>query len=974
MSDPVPLPAPLPPPKPTRRTPWGYWADAVLAFAVLAFAFLAGSFVARNSDVWLHLATGRLVSQGAYHFGTDPFAYTTADKYWANHAWLFDLGLYLAFKWFGGAGLVVLKALAVAGTAGAMWVTARGRGAVWPIASCLLLAVLACGPRLLLQPTIASLLLLAVGLCCLRAGGRALVAIPVLTAVWVNLDAWFFLAPALVVLFWLGRRIDPQRATLPAWPNWLVPATFGACLLSPHHVFALRLPLELSPAVWSSEFVSDPRFAGVFVSPWHASTLGAAGGYNLAAWAFFVLLALGIVSFAANRTAVLSWRVMVWVPFALLAAWQARLIPFFAVVAGPITALNLREVISETSLPRFGRGFALIGSSALLVLAWFGWTTGFSNRDRAPAWAVHTDPTLARAAEGTSAARQQSGFTPDRVLATHPDAGHYLAWFAPGERYFLDSRLHLFTHVAGDFAAASRAVRLLGEPGPGDARQLDDFGAVLLYDPDGGRMTRALRATTGTDSTWALARVDGGAVLLARSATSSRRFDPEREAFNGSPAPLPVAGTGPATLAEPELAWWIATRTVGRSGSWEADAATIYLRMFESGSSREPALPLLAVRTARAGAEVDPNDPIAWLALGRAYGTLGERTWERETGTGLTPLEHVRQVQIITALVQSVLLNPGSVPARESLAGALLRRNMLDSARPHASEALRLVRRAGPGPGEASEAFTERVGRLNALVDQLEAGIQDGENRYLIRTMGLAGDPLARARIALELGLSQKAIDVLRTSHPDLYGGAGLGLLADLLLQSGQAAECRVLLDRAELRRNPDVLGIATLPRAADPNGYNWAYQLPTYDWLDLCQCAAVGRYPGATEAVDRICARLDAEEQSQAQSVATSGAALFVLEIGMGAPPIPVHARLSRARDRARFTEVLVQVKSLSTARADLTTLAGVLELERGATSAALSRFKSAQTLYTPTKSMGLAAPGAPLASRYYEVLNKYR
>lgn len=1003
MSDPV-SPAALPRP----RAPWGARLDAVAVGLVLGFAFLSASFIARNSDLWLHLAAGRLVADGEYRFGEDPFTDSAAGRYWANHAWLSDFGLYAGYSALGGPGLVALKALAVALTAGAMlWATtsvalrpagppkaagrgptAPGRGPLWVTCGCVALAVLACAPRLFLQPTVASLLLLAVCLCCLRAGtpsvrgplggpagrkasegNRALAAVPVLIALWVNLDAWFVLGPALVGLFWVGRKIAPNRDAEPAWPRWFVPATLAACLVSPHHVHALRPPLELSPQVWGSEFRTDPRFAGVFASPWNLAALGPAGGYNLAAWAFLVLLALGAASFLLNRRAVRGWRFAVWLPFAVLAAWQSRLIPFFAVVAGPVTALNLSEVIPERRFVRSGRAGVLVGTAALIGLAWFGLLTGFANRDRAAAWDVHTDPTLRRAAEARAAER--SAGAGGRVFTAHPDLGHYLAWFAPGHRYTVDSRLPLLVPAAGEYAAASRAVGLVGEPQPDDARSLGEFGEVLLYDPDAGRMTRALRTAAGDGGVWRPQRVDGGAVLLARADRGG--FEPEREVFGGGPGGLPTAARGPATLAEPDPAWWSVTRPVGRAGSWAADAATVYVRLFEGASSDSPALPLLAVRAARAGAEADPADPLAWLALGRAYLAASERTWERTAGTGLSPLEHVRLAQIAAALTQSVLRNPGSAPARESLAGFLLRRNMLDAARPHAAEALRLTRRAGPLAGEPPEAFASRVGRLAGLADPLDAAVLDAENRFLVRTAGLTGDPLARARVAVELGLTQKAVDTLLAAHPDLYGAAGLGLLAELLLRSGQAAECRVLLDRAELRRNPDVLGVTALPRPPGPDGHRWVYTLPMYDWLDLCQNAAAGRYEAAAAAIDRVCARLDAEERAQSPGVTASAAAVFALEVGLGAPPLPFAARAGRARDRLRLTELLAQTKALTATRADLQTLAGVLDLERGATPASAARFEAALALGAQVKALGLAVPGEPLAARYHALFRKF-
>jgi hypothetical protein len=994
MPEPASLPLPTPP-----SGPGGARVDAVLVALVLGFAFLAASFVARNSDLWLHLAAGRLIAGGGYHFGSDPFAYTTADRYWANHAWLFDLGLYLAFGALGGAGLVALKAAAATGTAALMLWAARGRGPVWVSAGCVLLAVLAMSPRLLLQPAVASYLLLAVCLCCLRAGGRALTAVPVLVALWVNVDAWFILGPALVGLFWLGRRIDPASATLPAWPRWLIPASLLACLASPHHVFALVAPMELSPAVWGSDFPKDERLAGVF-SPWHREPprtlssflaaspfsvfavpshrrpLGAAGGYNLAAWAFFVLLALGLLSFAVNRGAVRSWRAAVWLPFALLAAWQVRLIPFFAVVAGPVAALNLGEVLSRCPCSRPGRALVLVAGLVLGVLAWFGWTNGFYNRERGAGWAVHTDPTLVRAAHGLAVWRESAGAPPDsRVFTAHPDVGHYLAWFRPGERAFLDSRLNLFAHAAADYAALSRGVEPLTDGGGSswqDVARSHGVAAILLYDPDPARTTGGVRGVAG----WEVARIDGAAVLLVPKGAPGSRFDPERLALGGR-ADLRAAGGVAVELAEPRQ-WWEMQREHGRIGSWEADAAVVYVRMAEDSGSDSPALPLLAVRSARLATEADPTDSLAWLILGRAYLQLGQRTWEREAGSRLAPLEHVRWLQITAALTQAVLRNPDSIAARESLAVVFLQRRVFDLAHLHTHEVLRLTRRSGPVAGETAEAFGERVARLAALDERLEALVQEAENRFLVRTATLGGDPLARARIAAELGLARKAADVLLTSHADLYGTEGLGELANWLLQTGQFAECRILLDRVG-QRDRNALGEYRLPGSPHPGGHQWTYRFRTYDWLDLCQCAGAGNYSGASKAIDRLNEQLrEAEEHPHPDlslAALTRQAALHTAgEAGLGAQPGALATRLWEGSLHQRLADIVGHTRFLSVARGDLTTLAGVLELERGDPAAAAGRFDSALALYAGMKGLAPALPGEPLAMRYHEAIRKAR
>ncbi|WP_145243055.1 hypothetical protein [Urbifossiella limnaea] len=921
------MPDPLP--RPAARA-----ADAVSTTLVLVVAALAASFVARNSDVWLHLAAGRLIATGDYTFGADPFA-APAGKSWANHAWLFDLGLYLAFTHLGPAAVVALKAAAVASTAALM--LAVGRGPRWLAAGCVLLAVAAMAPRLQLHPMAASVLLLAACLWCLVRGGTALRAVPVLVAVWVNVDGWFLLGPLLVGLFALGRRLDRTRPE--PWPRWLVPATLAACLLSPHHVRALALPPELSPAAWA-EFADDPRLAPSFASPWSADAFR---GYNFAALAFVALLALGVVSFLLNRPALRGWRGPVWLVFAALAAWQARLIPFFAVVAGPVTALNFGEAF-PTAWPRLGRIVVLLAGVALAGLGWFGKLTGFHVRDRGAAWGVHADPTLEHAA-GRLAEWRATGVLPaDAVVFTsHPDVGHYLAWFAPGERSSIDARLALF--AGDDYRERSEAVGLL--PGRADPQALLSRGSVaaLVYDPDPQRLTAALRAAAAR---WDVARVAGGAVLVVPKGAAPR-FDPERAAFGPSPE---AAGVGPDSLAEP-APWWDVTRGTGRRGSWHADAGTIYLRLVGE-ADRSPALPLLAMRAGRLGAERDPADGVAWLVAARAALALDARTWERDAGEPLTPLAFVRHAAAAGALVQAVRRNPDSAPAQEALAGVYGRRGFVDLAHKHAAAALRL-------PGHADG--------VAAVAEQAEKLVHDAENRFLVRTVGLTGDPLARARAAAGLGLPQRAVDVLLASHPDLYGVEGLSLLADLLIQTGQLPEARVLLDRSELR-DAGSLGLFTLPG----RGGAWVYRFPARDWYDFCQCAAAGHYPGAFAAVERIGARLDAEERQVMPAVARALSAqagrLTALAAAWGGPAgvgwVPVVG--AAGRDGQRVAAFAAEVRFLTAARADLGVLAGVLELERGNPTGAAGRFRAALALYAPDA----PRPGEALARRYLEALGR--
>ena len=212
MSETAMLPSPAAATAPravVRRNRWGRWVDVALVGLTVAFAFLSGSFVARNSDLWLHLAAGRLIVNGQYSFGVDPFSYATVGRYWANHAWLSDTGMYLVHRSLGGGALVVFKAAIVALIASVMFWMAHDGGPIWLRTSCILLAILAMTPRLLLQPSVISFFMLALCLGCLHAGGHWFRAVPILIVLWVNLDSWFVLGPLLVVLFSAGRRSIP---------------------------------------------------------------------------------------------------------------------------------------------------------------------------------------------------------------------------------------------------------------------------------------------------------------------------------------------------------------------------------------------------------------------------------------------------------------------------------------------------------------------------------------------------------------------------------------------------------------------------------------------------------------------------------------------------------------------------------------------------------------------------------------------
>jgi hypothetical protein len=607
---------------------------------VLALAFLSASFLARNSDLWFHLATGRLLAEGEFSFGADPFAYTTGDEYWASHAWLFDLGLYHLYGLVSGAGLVLFKALIVTALAWLLLRVRRPDCTAWLPAFCTTLAIVAMSPRLLLQPVCASYLLFGLTFWLLwrphRAGSaivdlgsqieqqRATAPAPIgnrqspmrnvlllllVFVLWVNVDEWFLLGPALVGLFWVGERLQGTKQT----PGWLVPAGLAVCLLNPYTFHAFTLPTELSPVTWTSGLWQDARFQRLFASPWQPGYLYASGWLNASSLAYFVLTGLGLLSFLLRLRSPSDWRLAVWLPFAILAGWQARAVPFFAIVAAPITALNLQDAMSARHKVRPStvgfvlRACYLVLLLALLFLTWPGWLAEYGREERHVAWDVQADPSLRQAAETLHRWRRQGLLRPgERVFAVAPEVAQYGAWFCPGEKHFLDHRLQLFPRAAQEYETVCRALLpdLVEDDSDGEPakswRQVlhdHDVGIVVFYDRDPRRRFAVLRLLAGDPQHWTLLNLAGHTVIAGWNEArppggfAPLAFDADRLALGAQDERARGALTaapeeGPARLPSRRTFWSRLARPADPR-SWESEAATAYLHFFEDNQTGE---------------------------------------------------------------------------------------------------------------------------------------------------------------------------------------------------------------------------------------------------------------------------------------------------------------------------------------------------------------------------------------------------
>src|SRR5262249_27410436 len=116
----------------------------------------------------------------------------------------------------------------------------------------------------------------------------------------------------------------------------------------------------------------DPQFRATFLSPLAHDARGwfyflPNVGLNPAGLAYPVLVVAGLLSFLLCLWAGpwQGWRAPRWGGFLALSLYHYRSIPFFAVVAGPITALNFLDFAAQ----RFG-------TALRLDEAWRRWSLG----------------------------------------------------------------------------------------------------------------------------------------------------------------------------------------------------------------------------------------------------------------------------------------------------------------------------------------------------------------------------------------------------------------------------------------------------------------------------------------------------------------------------------------------------------------------------------------------------------------------
>ncbi len=483
------------------------------------FIFQGYQKLFRDSDAGWHIRTGEAILETGKLPRTDPYSFPRAGRPWLAWEWGSDVLMGAAHK-AGGLGLVAwLYGCAIAA---GVWVWFRLHWAVGGnfLLACVLAAPLlsTCSLHWLARPHIFGWILLlaavsyaekvAAGKAAARSSPARLAAVAAFAALWTNLHASFFLAPAVAWLYAFSALVRPWIWNMDRETEWRRARWLGAAGV------AAAAGTLLNPYGWALH----RHVFGYLANGRLLARIGEFQSFDFqAAGAGQILLGLGVA--AAGGVAALAGR---HVARFLLAAMllsgalrYARGLPLAALVLLPLANGALTEALARASglrpAMRAGLDAFLAYSARLRTL---------DARLSGLAWA----PIAALAALAllrTPAIAAHTGFPPDqfpvaaaarvaelpaqaRLLAPDKFGGYLIYCFAGQRKVFFDGRSDLY---GADFLERyGRMVQLR----PGWREQVAKWGFTHALLPHDYPLVEALELWG-----WQVMYRDGVATLLA---------------------------------------------------------------------------------------------------------------------------------------------------------------------------------------------------------------------------------------------------------------------------------------------------------------------------------------------------------------------------------------------------------------------------------------------------------------------------
>jgi hypothetical protein len=431
----------------------------LLVILLFVAVFCLAAVPPLDSDLWWHLANGRLLSSFSGWPVTDLYSFTAVGHPWVMHEWLADLLMYALYL-LGGLPLLV-EAFAAMVTAAAVCLFAllrRGGLGSTPAVILTLIGMLAGSTTWGARPQLLNMLLagvLCLALPALARRRRLAFALVPFFWLWANLHSGFLVGVILAALFAAGEAFDAwrqaDRGRIHSAGRLGVASALGLALaaLNPYGLQTVLFPLGT---------LTSPLIQGN-IQEWASPDFHILPAQMLEILVFVILLGL-----ATRRVKAPAHEWLWTVALLALALSSQRHVPLFVLAAAPLTARCAVAILGWLSAqlpgaqavlrprPPASRRRWMLGLVNLVVLAAVGTgmiiyraapslTPASESRAIAASFPVQTVDTLSVLPER------------DRVF-NYYDLGGYLVWrlYPVGGRVFIDGRVEVYgPEVFADF-------------------------------------------------------------------------------------------------------------------------------------------------------------------------------------------------------------------------------------------------------------------------------------------------------------------------------------------------------------------------------------------------------------------------------------------------------------------------------------------------------------------------------------------
>ena len=430
------------------HTPVYLRAPRALAGLTLAIGLIFLFFCFRplwHTDVWGHLAYGRVIWQTQSLPTTEPLMPLAQGMRFVDTAWLSQLIGYAAIRQWGVPGLQGLYALSASICAGLLaWRAYRtSRNGWFALSAVVVFLTVAWSQLIVMRPQLAGLVCF-VALLSLGTSRKTRtsdwIIVPVLFAAWANLHGSFLIGLALLVCFVVGRAVDVIRRTGSLRSVVRDDRTRGRFLLLELAAVAVLLnPYGIGLYVEALQISSNANLQEL--TEWAPLSLREGQGQLFAAVAVFLAM---LYRWSPRR--VRTWEVLALVGFGGAALWSSRLLIWWTPVAALLVATH------GYAAWRSSQRLSMVGEPAPRAGKWSVVTVGliFICFGYSPIGVkmIHgKNPELKRAVSTytpVAAVEYLKQNPPQGLIFNIYEWGDFLQWNGPpGMKVFVNSHAHL---------------------------------------------------------------------------------------------------------------------------------------------------------------------------------------------------------------------------------------------------------------------------------------------------------------------------------------------------------------------------------------------------------------------------------------------------------------------------------------------------------------------------------------------------